>query len=99
MYLIFSLGLCLSSSIAWYALGMSAWDSFFGVQYQWMMVFALPLLWTYNGKKANTLGNIYFTSFTRCIFGFYMPSAACCPNKAKMGRIPFLVESAPFLCR
>lgn len=51
MYLIFSLGLCLSSSIAWYALGMSAWDSFFGVQYQWMMVFALPLLWTYNGKK------------------------------------------------
>ena len=51
MYLVFSLGLCLSSSIAWYALGMSAWDAFFGIQYQWMMVFALPILWCYNGKK------------------------------------------------
>ncbi len=51
MYLVFSLGLCLSSSVAWYALGVPFWDAFFGVYYQWMMVFALPFLWFYNGKK------------------------------------------------
>lgn len=63
MYLVFSLGLCLSSSIAWYLLGMSAWDAFFGVQYQWMMVFALPLLWRYNGQKGKSSFKYLFYFF------------------------------------
>ena len=63
MYLIFSLGLCLSSSMAWVSLGLSFWDAFFGVHYQWMMVFALPLLWCYNGQKGRYSLKYYFYLF------------------------------------
>ena len=72
-YLVFSLGLCLSSSIACYSLGMSAWDAFFGVQYQWMMVFALPLLWYYNGKKGKySLKYLFYCFYPLHIWLLYL---------------------------
>lgn len=63
MYLIFSLGILLSSSAAWLSLGMSFWDAFFAVHYQWMMAFALPLLWCYNGKKGQYSLKYFFYLF------------------------------------
>ena len=75
MYLVFSLGLWLSSSIAWYALGMSAWDAFFGIQYQWMMVFALPILWCYNGKKGKfSFKYLFYLFYPLHIWALYMLS-------------------------
>ncbi|MDD3192607.1 MAG: TraX family protein [Oscillospiraceae bacterium] len=72
MYLVFSLGLCLTSSIAWYALGMSVWDAFFRVQYQWMMVFALPFFWCYNGKKGKySLKYLFYLFYPLHIWALY----------------------------
>lgn len=63
MYLVFSLGLCLSPSIICYAQGMSFWNAFFGEYYQWMMVFALPLLWCYNNQKGRYSLKYFFYLF------------------------------------
>lgn len=63
MYLIFSLGLYLTPSIICYAQGMPFWNAFFGVHYQWMMIFALPLIWCYNGQKGRYSLKYFFYLF------------------------------------
>ena len=67
MYLIFSLDcayLLPSPGMRW---GCLPGILFFGAQYQWMMVFALPLLWTYNGKKGK--------HSWKYLFYFFLPAA------------------------
>lgn len=40
-------------------------------KFRWMMVFVLPLILMYNGKKEENVSG-FITYFILCIFGYYM---------------------------
>ena len=73
-YTVFS-AIWLLNSFSALQMGQSVTEAFFTLQYQWMMIGALPLLWAYNGQKGRfSLKYLFYLFYPAHVWGLYLLS-------------------------